>query len=322
MNSMAPSHMRVIAQLLKKEDAVLIAHYYVHEDIQRLAEATGGIVADSLDMAKFGHAHHASTLVVAGVRFMGETAKILSPNKRVLMPSLQATCSLDLSCPEAEFRDFCQQYPERTVVVYANTSAAVKALSDWVVTSSVAKSVIQYLDERNEKIIWAPDKYLGGYLREQTQADMILWQGSCIVHEEFKANSLLDLKTQYPEAAILVHPEAPLNVIALADVVGSTSRLLKAVSELPHPIFIVATDNGIFYQMQKAAPHKLFIAAPTGGNGATCRSCGHCPWMSMNNLVNLEQALRLGQNEIFLDEEIIVRAQVPLKRMIYFNQSH
>lgn len=307
-----------ISQLLKQQNAVLIAHYYVDADIQYLAEATGGIVADSLDMAKFGHNHPATKLIVAGVRFMGETAKILSPQKRVFMPTLEATCSLDLGCPADQFADFCKQHPDRSIVVYANTSAAVKSIADWVVTSSIAKEVIHHLDEKNEKIIWAPDRYLGSYLQRETGADMILWQASCIVHEEFKANALSDLKKQYPDAAILVHPESPESVINQADVVGSTSKLLKAVTELPNTAFIVATDKGIFYKMKQAAPHKLFLEAPTGGVGATCRSCAHCPWMAMNNLRNLENALRYGLNEITLDENVIAKASIPLMRMINF----
>jgi quinolinate synthase len=309
---------RQIRQLLQKEDAVLISHYYVDKHIQQLAEETGGIVADSLEMAKFGQRHPANTLVVAGVRFMGETAKILSPNKRVLMPTLEATCSLDLGCPKQEFAAFCRQHPDRMVVVYANTSAEVKSLADWVVTSSIALDVINYLDIQGQKILWAPDKFLGSYIQKQTGADMVLWQGSCIVHEEFKANGLIDLKKQYPCAAVLVHPESPPAVIALADVVGSTSKLLKAVQELNSDTFIVATDRGIFYKMAQLAPNKKLIEAPTGGHGATCRSCGHCPWMAMNNLKNLAQTLKSNINEIKLDNHILLKARIPLQRMIDF----
>lgn len=307
-----------IARLLKQEDAVIIAHYYVDAAIQELAEATGGVIADSLDMAKFGHNHPATTLIVAGVKFMGETAKILSPDKRVLMPTLEATCSLDLGCPPDEFADFCRSHPDRTVVVYANTSAAVKSIADWVVTSSIAREVIHYLDDCGEKILWAPDRYLGSYLKQETGADMLLWQGSCIVHEEFKASALHELKKQYPDAAVLVHPESPSNVIELADVVGSTSKLLKAVTNLSNSTFIVATDKGIFYKMKQAAPHKLFLEAPTGGNGATCRSCAHCPWMAMNNLENVEEVLLHGLNEIHVDSAIIEKARIPLMRMLKF----
>jgi len=270
-------------------------------------------------MAKFGQRQSATTLIVAGVKFMGETAKILNPEKRVLMPTLDATCSLDIGCPIEEFQPFIEAHPDRTVVVYANTSAEVKSIADWVVTSSIAIEVVDYLASQGEKILWAPDRYLGNYIQAQTQADMLLWQGSCIVHEEFKATELIKLKKVYPEAAVLVHPESPESVIALADVVGSTSKLLKASQELPNSIFIVATDRGIFYKMQQASPHKLFIEAPTGGQGATCRSCAHCPWMAMNHLGNLHACLLAENNEITLPSHVISRAQRSLQRMINFN---
>ena len=307
-----------IKQLLQEEDAVLVAHYYVDAKIQALAEATGGIVSDSLQMARFGRDHQASTLIVAGVRFMGETAKILSPEKRVLMPTLEATCSLDVGCPADEFDQFCNQYPDRTVVVYANTSAAVKARADWVVTSSIALDVVRHLQAQGEKILWAPDKHLGGYIERETGADMVLWDGACIVHDEFKAKALEDLKRVHPEAAILVHPESPESVIAIADVVGSTSQLIAAAKTLDNDVLIVATDKGIFYKMQQEAPNKLLIEAPTSGNGATCRSCAHCPWMAMNELENLRDVLRSGQNEILIEEGLRQRALVSLERMINF----
>ena len=307
-----------IKRLLQKENAVLIAHYYTQETLQRIAEETGGFVSDSLEMARFGSRHNATTLIVAGVRFMGETAKILSPEKRVLMPTLQATCSLDLGCPAKEFSEFCDQHPEHEVVVYANTSAEVKARADWVVTSSIAVKVIAHLMDQDKKIIWAPDRHLGRYIEKVTGADMISWQGACVVHEEFKARALGDLIAQYPEAAILVHPESPEAVIEAADVVGSTTALIKAARELPHSTFIVATDNRIFYKMKKAAPDKIFIEAPTAGEGATCKSCAHCPWMAMNGLHNLEAVLESGQNEIFVDEEVRKKAHRSTRRMLDF----
>lgn len=300
------------------QDAVLVAHYYTDDTIQRLAEETGGCVADSLEMARFGNRHPASTVVVAGVRFMGETAKILNPEKRVLMPTLEATCSLDIGCPAEEFAAFCDQHPDRTVVVYANTSAAVKARADWVVTSSCAQAIIEDLDKRGEKILWAPDKHLGGYIQKVTGADMLLWDGSCIVHEEFKAKGVEDLKVLYPDAAVLVHPESPAAVVELADVIGSTSQLIHAVQTLPNERFIVATDNGIFYKMQQLAPNKVLIEAPTAGSGATCRSCAHCPWMAMNGLENLLQVLRQGTQEVHVDPALGVRAMQPLRRMLDF----
>jgi quinolinate synthase len=310
-----------IKELLKAEDAVLVAHYYTDEAIQELAEESGGCVADSLEMARFGGRSDATTLMVAGVRFMGETAKILSPSKRVLMPTLEATCSLDLGCPIDEFSAFCDLHPDRTVVVYANTSAAVKARADWVVTSSIALEVAEHLMDQDKKILWAPDKYLGSYIQKETGADMVLWDGACIVHEEFKAKGLADMMKVYPDAAVLVHPESPQGVVALADVVGSTTQIINAARDLPNKHFIVATDRGIFHKMRQMAPGKTFIEAPTAGNSAACRSCAHCPWMGMNELQNLYASLVAGSNEIMVDEQIARKALVPLERMVSFANS-
>ncbi|MDX1452230.1 MAG: quinolinate synthase NadA [Oleiphilaceae bacterium] len=311
-----------IKRLLEEKNAVLVAHYYTSPEIQALAEQTGGCVSDSLEMARFGNTHTADTLIVAGVKFMGETAKILNPEKRVFMPTLEATCSLDIGCPDKEFSEFCDAHPDRTVVVYANTSAAVKARADWVVTSSIALDIVEYLDKRGEKILWAPDKHLGAYIQKQTGADMLMWDGSCIVHEEFKGQGLKDLKKVYPDAAILVHPESPESMIELADAVGSTTQLIKASQTLPNSTFIVATDNGIFYKMKQLSPEKTFIEAPTAGNGATCRSCAHCPWMALNGLQNLYECLKElpAQNEIFVDAELREKALVPLRRMLDFKK--
>jgi quinolinate synthase len=307
-----------IVRLLAREDAVLVAHYYVDEALQALADATGGCVSDSLEMARFGTRHPASTLVVAGVRFMGETAKILNPEKRVLMPDLEATCSLDLGCPPGDFARFCDAHPDRTVVVYTNTSAAVKARADWVVTSSCAVDIVAHLAARGEKILWAPDKYLGSYVRAQTGADMLLWDGACIVHEEFKGAELAELRALHPGARVLVHPESPASVVEQADVVGSTSRLIRAVAELDADEFIVATDKGIFHKMRLAAPGKTLIEAPTAGRSATCKSCAHCPWMAMNSLEALAHALETGAGEVHVDPAIIPRAVAPIRRMLDF----
>jgi quinolinate synthase len=249
---------------------------------------------------------------------MGETAKILNPEKRVLMPTLEATCSLDLGCPVDEFTAFCDAHPDHTVVVYANTSAAVKARADWVVTSSIAVDVIEHLADKGEKIIWAPDKHLGHYVQKVTGADMLIWDGACIVHEEFKARGILDLKKVHPDAAVLVHPESPDAVVEIADAVGSTSQLIAAAKNLPNKRLIVATDKGIFYKMQQAAPEKEFFEAPTAGSGATCRSCAHCPWMAMNALDNLAHVLETGDQEIHVDPEIGRQAVIPLQRMLDF----
>ena len=310
-----------IKQLLAQEDAVLVAHYYTDPLLQELAEETGGCVADSLEMARFGSQHAASTLVVAGVRFMGETAKILSPEKRVLMPTLEATCSLDLGCPIETFAPFCDEHSDRTVVVYANTSAAVKARADWVVTSSIALEVAEHLADEGKKILWAPDKHLGRYIEKQTGADMLMWDSACIVHEEFKTKGVLDMKALYPDAGVLVHPESPESVIEIADAVGSTTQLIKAAQTLPQRMFIVATDRGIFYKMRHAAPDKTFIEAPTAGSGATCRSCAHCPWMAMNGLENLAEVLEQGSQEVQVDPGLGEQAMVPLRRMLDFAQS-
>jgi quinolinate synthase len=307
-----------IKRMLKEQDAVLVSHYYVHPDLQDLAEETGGIVSDSLDMANFGHQHPAKTIVVAGVRFMGETAKILNPEKRVLMPDLDAECSLDLGCPADEFAAFCGAHPDRTVVVYANTSAAVKARADWMVTSSIALPVVKHLKEQGKKILWAPDRHLGSYVQEQTGADMLLWQGSCIVHDEYKAQELIELKALHPGALVLVHPESPRAVVKLADVVGSTTQLIKAAQNSPNKEFIVATDNGILHKMRTLCPDKVFLEAPTAGHGATCTSCSHCPWMAMNGLINLAEVLESGKNEIHVDPAIIPRAVLPIQRMLGF----
>ncbi|WP_299451369.1 quinolinate synthase NadA [uncultured Pigmentiphaga sp.] len=310
-----------IRELLERENAVLVAHYYVDAELQELAEETGGCVADSLEMARFGRDHPAKTLVVAGVRFMGETAKILSPEKRVLMPDLEATCSLDLGCPADAFSAYCDAHPDRTVVVYANTSAAVKARADWTVTSAIALEVVAHLHAQGQKILWAPDRHLGAYVQAQTGADMLLWQGSCLVHDEFKGIELELLRAEHPQAKVLVHPESPPSVVAQADVVGSTSQLIRAARELDATHFIVATDQGLLYKMRQAAPGKTFIAAPTAGNGATCKSCAHCPWMAMNGLANLADALEHGAGEILLDPALGERARIPIDRMLDFAAS-
>jgi len=310
-----------VRTLLKEKNAVLVSHYYVHPDLQDLATETGGIVSDSLEMARFGRDHAAQTLVVAGVKFMGETSKILSPEKTVLMPDLEANCSLDLGCPVDAFSAFCDQHPDRTVVVYANTSAAVKARADWLVTSSCALDIVRELKAQGQKILWAPDRHLGGYIQRETGADMLMWNGSCIVHDEFKAFELEAMKKEHPGAKVLVHPESPADVVALADAVGSTSAILNAARTLDATTFIVATDKGMMHSLRQQNPGKTFIEAPTAGNSATCKSCAHCPWMAMNGLVGLVQTLEAGAgsvHEIRVDPALIPRARVPIDRMLAF----
>ena len=308
-----------IKALLKEKNAVLIAHYYVDDELQALAEETGGYVSDSLDMANFGAQHSANTLVVCGVRFMGETAKILSPEKTVIMPTLDAECSLDLGCPIEEFSQFCDQYPDREVVVYANTSVEVKARADWIVTSSNAIQIVEHLMSQGKKIVWAPDRHLGQYIKNKTNADMIMWQGNCVVHDEFRLYELEQLMEKYPDAEVLVHPESPESVIEKADFVGSTKQIIAAGKESKAKTLIIATDYGLFYKMSQAVPNKRLIPAPTGGKSATCRSCAHCPWMAMNTLVNLYEALRDGKNIIEVDETTRKKALIPLNRMLAFS---
>ncbi|WP_432473991.1 quinolinate synthase NadA [Amphritea sp. HPY] len=307
-----------IKQLLIEKDACLVAHYYTDGVLQELADETGGCVSDSLEMARFGNNHPAKTLVVAGVKFMGETAKILNPEKRVLMPTLEATCSLDIGCPADEFTAFCDAHPDHEVVVYANTSAAVKARADWVVTSGIALKVVEHLADQGKKIIWGPDKHLGQYVQKQTGIEMLMWDAACIVHDEFKAKGLQDIKKVYPDAAILVHPESPDSVVEMADMVGSTTQIINAAKDMPNKQFIVATDRAIFYKMAQAAPDKEFIEAPTGGSGATCRSCAHCPWMAMNGLENVLSALETGEGEVVVDEALLEDARRPLQRLLDF----
>ncbi len=311
-----------IKRLLKEQNAVLVAHYYTDGDLQELAEETGGCVSDSLEMARFGSQQDAQTLVVCGVRFMGETAKILNPEKRILMPDLMATCSLDEGCPADQFSQFCDAHPDHTVVVYANTSAEVKARSDWVVTSGIALPIVQHLAAKGEKVLWGPDQHLGRYVQKITGVEMVLWPGSCVVHEEFKAVALERLHRLHPDAAVLVHPESPESVIEQADVVGSTTALINAVATMDNKEFIVATDGGIFHKMKQLAPDKQLIEAPTAGEGATCVSCAHCPWMGMNSLQNLAEVLEKGTPEIHIKPELCAQAVKPIQRMLDFAQEH
>jgi len=307
-----------IRSLLKKNKASLIAHYYTDPAIQDLALNTDGCVADSLDMAKFGAKIQSDTLVVCGVKFMGETAKILSPKKTVLMPTLQATCSLDLGCKAEDLQLLKDQHPDREVIVYANTSAEVKSIADWVVTSSIALDVVDRLMSEGKKFIWAPDKHLGNYIQKETGADMIIWDGSCVVHEEFKLEGIINLKYLYSDALILAHPECPDKVLNFSDFVGSTSQILNYAKKSNSLKFIVATDAGIFHQLTLQNPNKEFFQAPSSGKGATCISCAYCPWMGMNDLLNLRDVLVNKNNEISVRENILNKAQKSVKRMIDF----
>ena len=312
-------HLISIKQLLLKNNAKIIAHYYVDEQVQRLAEDTGGFVGDSLEMARYGSKQKETTLIVAGVKFMGETAKILNPDKKVLMLDIEATCSLDTGCDYAEFKEFCDTHNDRDVVVYANTSAKVKSISDWVVTSSIAVQLIEHLTSLGKKLIWAPDKYLGNYVIDTTGADMLLWDGSCIVHEEYKTIELKNMIAKHPDCDVLVHPESPRSIIQLADTVGSTTKLIEASKASKKKYIIVATEKGILYQMKKFSPNKIFLEAPTEGEGATCKSCGRCPWMNLNIVQKLLDVFNTKTNEIILSRDIIDKAKKPIDRMINFN---
>jgi quinolinate synthase len=252
------------------------------------------------------------------------------------MPDLEATCSLDLGCPVDDFTRFCDAHPDHTVVVYANTSAAVKARADWMVTSGCALAIVHELHQRGERILFAPDRHLGRYIADQTGADMLLWEGHCIVHDEFKAAELAALKAKHPQAMVLVHPESPASVIELADVVGSTSGMIKAVVEGAAQEYIVATDQGILHRMRQLAPGKTLIEAPTAGNSATCKSCAHCPWMAMNGLVGLKACLSYGMDaavgaasaarvnpyEVQVDPALGVKASTCITRMLDFTAAH
>jgi len=313
--------LRYVKNLLKMNDAKLIAHYYVNSEIQKLAEDTGGCVADSLQMAKYGTQQKESNIIIAGVKFMGETAKILNPEKNIFVLDTDATCSLDESCDIESFQEFINLYPEREVVVYANTSAKVKAISDWVVTSSIAIPLVENLASQDKKIIWAPDKYLGSYIEDKTGIDMVVWDGACIVHEEYKTIELKNLITKLGDCEVLVHPESPRSVIQLADVVGSTTKLINASQNSKAKNIIVATDRGIFYQMKKLSPEKNFYEAPTEGEGATCKSCGRCPWMNMNTYEKLINIFN-SDNQILLDEDTIHFAKKSINRMIEFEDRY
>ncbi|HHT33515.1 MAG TPA: quinolinate synthase NadA, partial [Bacteroidales bacterium] len=280
--------------LRKEKNAIILAHYYQEADIQDVADFVG----DSLALAQWATKTTADIIVLCGVHFMGETAKILSPDKRVFIPDLKAGCSLADSCPAPEFDKFIAAHPGHTVISYVNTTAAVKALTDIVVTSTNARQVVESLPE-NEKIIFGPDKHLGDYINKLTGRNMLLWDGVCHVHAQFSLEKILDLKREHPDALILAHPECPAYLLEVADHVGSTSSILKYATRSPQKQFIVATEAGILHQMQKDNPDKSFIPAPP--EDATC-ACNECFYMRMNTLEKLYLCLKNEQPEIFVDE--------------------
>ncbi len=297
-----------IARLKSEKDAVILAHYYVRGEIQEVADFIG----DSLALARIATTLPNRMIVLCGVHFMGETAKILCPGKKVVVPDMNAGCSLADSCPADEFEKFIKEHPEHTVVSYVNTSAAVKALTDVVVTSSNARQIVDALPA-DEKIIFGPDRNLGSYINSVTGRDMVLWDGACHVHEQFSVEKILELKRQYPDAKVLVHPECKRPVVLLADKVGSTAALLDYAVNSGFNRFIVATESGILHEMCRRCPDKEFIPAPPADS--TC-GCNDCSYMKLNTLEKLRDALRDGKPEIFVDKETAAKAVKPIERML------
>ena len=297
-----------INSLKKEKNAIILAHYYQESDIQDIADFVG----DSLALAQWAAKTKADIIVLCGVHFMGETAKILSPEKRVFIPDVSAGCSLADSCPAPEFECFVNQHPGHTVISYVNTTAAVKAVTDIVVTSTNAKQIVDSLPE-DEKIIFGPDKNLGDYINKLTGRNMLLWDGACHVHEQFSMDKIIELKKQYPDALLLAHPECPKYLLEIADHVGSTSSILKFAVQSDKKQFIVATEAGILHQMQKSNPEKEFIPAPP--EDSTC-ACNECFYMKMNTLEKLYLCLKNESPEVLVDEKVRVKAVKPIERML------
>lgn len=297
-----------INRLRRERNAVILGHYYQAPEIQDLSDFVG----DSLDLSRKAAATSADVIVFCGVRFMAEVAKILSPDKTVVLPDLKAGCSLEDSCPPDAFEAFVKAHPDHLVISYINCSAEVKALSDIIVTSSSAEHILSQIP-RDQKIIFAPDRHLGAYMNRKTGRDMLLWPGACIVHEAFSEQELLKLKAQYPDAPVAAHPECPAHILDHADHVGSTSAILQYAINSPAPVILVATEPNIIHQMQKAAPHKTFIGVP--GADGNC-SCNTCPFMALNTLEKLYLCLRDLKPEITVPEDVRVKAKRSLDRML------
>ena len=296
-----------INNLKKEKNAVILAHYYQEPDIQDIADYIG----DSLGLAQNAASTNADIIVFAGVHFMAETAKILNPNKKVLLPDLNAGCSLSDSCPPELFKIFKDKHPDHLVISYINCSAGIKALSDIICTSSNAQLIVESLP-KEQKIIFAPDKNLGAYINKKTGRDMVLWNGSCMVHEIFSLEKITKLKTRYPEAKFIAHPECEEAVLAIADFIGSTTDLLKYTKTNSATAFIVATESGILHQMQLALPNKTFIAAPPNNSCA----CNDCPHMKLNTLEKLYLCMKYEQPEILMDETLRLAAKKPIEKML------
>ena len=299
---------KAINELKKEKNAVILGHYYQKGEIQDIADYVG----DSLALAQWAAKTKADIIVMCGVHFMGETAKVLCPEKKVLVPDMNAGCSLADSCPADQFAQFVKEHPGYTVISYVNTTAAVKAVTDVVVTSTNAKQIVESFP-KDEKIIFGPDRNLGNYINSVTNRQMLLWDGACHVHEQFSVEKILELKTQYPDAIVLAHPECKSTVLKLADVVGSTAALLKYAVNSSEQRFIVATESGILHEMQKKCPEKTFIPAPP--NDSTC-ACNECSFMRLNTLEKLYECLKNESPEILVDPEIAEKAVKPIKRML------
>ncbi|HPM31733.1 MAG TPA: quinolinate synthase NadA [Chryseolinea sp.] len=298
-----------IRQLKKDKNAIILAHYYQSPDIQEVSDMVG----DSLQMAQYAASAKADIIIVAGVSFMGETAKILNPTRKVLLPDLLAGCSLADSCPEDEFRKFIEQYPGSPVVTYVNCSAEIKAMSDVVCTSSNAEKIINSI-QTDKPIIFAPDINLGKYLVWKTGRDLVLWKGSCLVHESFSIDKILDLHQRYPRAKFIAHPESQSHILRIASYIGSTKGMIEFVKKDPSQEFIVATEVGILYQMRKEVPNKVLIPAPAYQNNIC--ACSECPYMKMNTMEKLYQCLLTEEQEVVVEERIRTKAALALNRMM------
>ena len=303
---------KAINELKKEKNAIILGHYYQKGEIQDIADYVG----DSLALAQWAAKTEADIIVMCGVHFMGETAKILCPEKKVLVPDMNAGCSLADSCPADKFAQFVKEHPGYTVISYVNTTAAVKAVTDVVVTSTNAKQIVESFP-KDEKIIFGPDRNLGNYINSITNRQMLLWDGACHVHEQFSVEKILELKTKYPDAIILAHPECKSTVLKLADVVGSTAALLKYAVNSSEQRFIVATESGILHEMQKKCPEKTFIPAPP--NDSTC-ACNECSFMRLNTLEKLYECLKNESPEILVDKEVADKAVRPIRRMLEISE--
>ena len=301
-----------INKLRKEKNAVILAHYYQSGELQDIADYVG----DSLALAQWAARTEADIIVMCGVHFMGETAKVLCPNKKVLVPDLNAGCSLADSCPADEFAKFVAEHPDHTVISYVNTTAAVKAVTDVVVTSTNAKQIVESFP-KDEKIIFGPDRNLGGYINAITGRQMLLWNGACHVHEQFSVQKIVGLKQQYPDALVLAHPECKGALVKLADVVGSTAALLKHAVNSDKKNFIVATESGILYEMQKQCPEKNFIPAPP--EDSTC-ACNQCNFMRLNTLEKLYNTLKYEWPAVEVDTAIAEKAVKPIHRMLEISE--